>query len=330
MKEILGFQLHYAKKHDLQSSISTFMYSRESLLMVVPDLVRASAEDYAGQKVFYLHVPKTGGTSVRIALADAMGIPSFNIYPHSSHSLPSNLQSMDFWPYWAGHANIGLFPDTHKGFTTFRESRSRILSMFRQQQRSASIGTNPHIITEEAIRKQKFKKQEMKNLDFNSWIKTRRADTCLGFYIDNPTVAQSRKVDRGPLDGKIRLGSMSDWKEQVFAMPDREIKKELRKSLPRIVSASWIHQSRSTEEAIQRISGRSDVQLSRNNEFTKTDFFKIEDINAESMQILEDIRKKDTILFSMATDLGVLIDKLDMDEDAIFHQSVANLGYEIT
>jgi len=306
------------------------MYSKESLLMVVPDLVRASTEDYAGQKVFYLHVPKTGGTSARIALADAMGIPSFNIYPHSSHSLPKNLQSMDFWPYWAGHANIGLFPDTHKGFTTFRESRSRILSMFRQQQKSASKGANPHIITDAAIRKQKFKEQEMKNLDFNSWIKTKRANTCLGFYIHNPTVAQSRNIDRGPLDRKIRLGNMSDWKEKVFAMPDREIKKELKNSLPRIVSASWIHQTKSTEEAIKRISSRSDIQLPNDNEFTKTNLFKVENVNAESLEIMEEIRKKDAILFSVATDLGILTDKLDSNEDDLFQQSAIKLGFEIS
>jgi len=298
--------------------------------MIVSDFNRTSAKDYAGQKVFYLHIPKTGGTSVRIALSDAMGFRAFNISAHNHHELPKNLQSMDFWPYWAGHANIGLFPDTHKGLTTFRESRSRILSMFRHQQRLASSGANPQMITEEASQKQRFKEKEMKNLDFNSWIKKRKNITCLGFYIHNPTIAQKRSVDRNSLERKKQHGNMNDWREKVFAMPDREIKKELKNSLPRIISASWIHQSKSTEEAIKRIFCRSDIHLPQANEFRKTEYFKIENIDAESMEILEEIRRRDAILFSMATDLGILTDKLDSNEDDLFHQSASNLGFEVS
>jgi len=325
--EISRFTLDFARNPDMESRLSAMIYSEEFLVMVMPDLVRAATEDFVGKKVFFLHVPKTAGTSVRLALVDALGVPSFNLYPKTTQRAPADFKTMEFWPYWAGHANIAAFPDSHTGFTTFRESRSRILSQFRQRQFNSMPGANPHVISRSSITAREERAKTVGSLDFNSWL-AEEPQSALHWYIPNPTIQKSISAIDDMDSYRFKVGSDYEFRNRVFKMGEIEISRALEKSLSRFSAAGWLHQSAGIIDAIVKISGNPNASLPKENEFKKSESYKVETISRESLNILEDIRKKESILFKVATDVGILTDKLMQDEEEIFQKSAQKLGFK--
>jgi hypothetical protein len=326
--EISSFALDFARNPDMQERLSSMIYSKEFQLMVMPDLVRSASENFTGQKIFFLHVPKTAGTSVRLALTEALGVPSFNLYSFSSQSLPNRLDSMSFWPYWAGHANISAFPSGHKGFTTFRESRSRLLSQFRQSQFNAHPESNPHLISKEHVARIHAAGGKQKYRDFNEWIKN-NPPSILKWYVPNPEIQRDAPVENTRENFTLKMGTRNTWARQVYEMSEREIAPILEKSMTRFSAAAWLHQPQGIIDAISKVTGNPDAMLSRENEFKRSELYKEEVITQESLILLEEARKKDRIVFKIATDLGILTDGLTMDEDEIFQKSIQKLGFRL-
>jgi hypothetical protein len=326
--EISNFALNFARNPDLEVQLSSMIYSREFQLMVMPDLVRLASENFTGRKIFFLHVPKTAGTSVRLAIADALGIPSFSLYPLSSQILPNKLDSMNFWPYWAGHANISAFPEEHQGFTTFRESRSRILSEFRQNQFNSQPEANPHMISKERVAAINAASGKQKYRDFNVWV-SKSPPTILNWYLPNPDIQKNLPVEDTALNHKMKVGRDPAWLKRVNEMGELEIARVLEKSLKRLTVAAWLHQPQGIVDAIAKITGNADATLSNENEFKKSGLYREEIISRESLEVLEKARRKDRIVFKIASELGILTDELKIDEDEIFQKSVEKLGFKL-
>ncbi len=326
--EIIGFTLDFARNPNIESRLSSLIYGEEFSVMVMPDLVRAASENFTGKRVFFLHVPKTAGTSVRLGLNNALGIPSFSLYPRSTHSAPGELSSMEFWPYWAGHANIAAFPESHTGFTTFRESRSRLLSQYRQRQFNLAPGANPHRYADTAKSAAQKKIVPKALPSFNTWI-GRISSSALHWYIPNPTIQKNLKLSTDLKSFQLKVGADEEWRRKVFEMNELELSTALEKSLLRFSAAGWLHQPAGIIEAIAKISGNQNATLPQENEFRKTQFYQVEKISPETLKIMENIREKESILFKVAQDIGLLTDKLVLDEDEIFHKSLSKLGFKL-
>ena len=112
----------------LDAHIEDMIKSSEFSTSVLPYLIAKKYRAQKDQKVFFLHVPKTAGTSIRIALTEILGIASLNLYFNSMNVKKHEFEHMHFWPYWAGHANISIFPKDFIGFTTFRDTKSRLIT----------------------------------------------------------------------------------------------------------------------------------------------------------------------------------------------------------
>lgn len=333
-REINSFILDFVRNPNLETRLRAMIYSEEFQLMVLPDLIRAATEEYNGNKTFFIHVPKTAGTSVRIAIAHSMGIPSFNLYPNSTVSLPTNLASLDFWPYWAGHANIEAFPKSHSGFTVFRESRSRLLSAYRQQLKNElETHLNPHDLLPHKRDSQLISKRFKDG--FNSWIKEQV--TINYYYIPNPNVRQIqpavawKNLSRKDVYKlyRDRAGTDDKWRYTVSNMSENEVIDGLKLGMSRLVSASWVHEPKSLIESISNITKNPEVTLTKENYFQRTSNFTIEKITRESLDLLESIRKQDKLVIKVAADLGLITELTSELEDELFEKSLKNLGFKL-
>jgi hypothetical protein len=310
-EEIAQFMLDHAKSPNLPGRIRSMIDSKEFEIMIMPELVRRASEEYGDKKIFFLHVPKTAGTSVRLALTDAIGIPSFNLYPRSTHGSPSNASSMNFWPYWAGHANLSIFPSSHSGFSVFRETRSRILSRFRQSQFELA-GNNPHLIHH---RKENASKKELSknaSVEFNQWIRS-QPSSIVHYYIPNPE----------------KSARSSTWVAEVDKFREVELQKILKESMKRFESVAWIHQPEDVVAGIRKITGNENATLPMENEFRKTSLYKEEIIEPESMEIMNRAAKLDNLVFQASSDLGIMVNELNIDKDEIFENSLKRLGFRL-
>jgi len=304
--EISRFILDTAVGNDLPVRIGSMINSREFEIMILPELVRKATEEYQGGNVFFLHVPKTAGTSVRLALSDSMGVPSFNLYSRTVPKPPRLPTSMQFWPLWAGHANLHFYPETHSGLTIFRESRSRILSRFRQSQYEW-LKLSPHLITPKsgAVPKKE-------PINFNEWIN--RSDKGIAqWYLSNPA----------------SMYESPSWRKYVNDLSELDLAHNLEKGLKRFAAAAWIHNPEDVLKSIGIVTGKELNSLPRENEFKETKLFKEVVINSSTLQILEEVRKRDAIVFKVASELGILVGELKENEDALFDTTLKRLGFRL-
>jgi hypothetical protein len=311
-KELNDFLFDYSRNHDKQKMTRSMIYSKDFLQEVLPDLVREASEGFSGKRIFFLHVPKTAGTSVRASLVEAVGIPSFNLYGRSAFGLPSNLANLDYWPLWTGHANIQAFPSTHSGITIFRESRSRLLSSYRHQE-----------------------SYQQERTGFNEWVKTEVG--IAHWYVPNPHVRQDQNVLERKflsLEDKVwqfqeQVGTNERWKSAVSQLREGDLVNGLNLGMRRIDFASWIHESDALIDAISSITGNPIVMLETLNASKRVPDFQMERISDESMKLMNTIRMKDNLVFQIAEDRGLISRLTPEVEDLLFEKSLKELGFYV-
>jgi hypothetical protein len=338
-EEIIEFAKDFFLHHNLESRIRAMIYSEEFQIMVLPELVGLATFSYTGEKIFFLHVPKTAGTSARIAIVKSIGMPSYNLYNRNSFNLNLDLSKMDFWPFWSGHANVHAFPVTHTGFTIFRESMSRILSLYRQQQFEKVGGiksTNPHILDSQH-RIQKIK-NETSYKPFDLWLEESKKILSINhWYVPNLGVRIEQKKVNSDFSSEKKsesffsnlVGHDYKWRENIFNLSERELIKPLQLGLAKFKYASWIHDAKEIGNTISKMTGGPSPVLETINEFRESKIFRIEKISNKSIEILKEIKNRDDTVLKIGSELGLISILTTEDEERYFKKSIDKLGFEM-
>jgi len=283
--------------------------SDEFRVHILPGLVVQQTQ-LSSEPVFFLHIPKTGGTSMRELIGDALGVPSINIYdgwlrPSVGHG---------YWPYWAGHAQVSFFPESHKGITFFRDTKSRTLSRYRQLEKGISNG---QIHGWSYPRSRGKRKKEI--MPFSVW---------LDFIEDNGIRSLEYYLAENK---KVVTPEMAPKESREFRNLDiAERRIQLESGMSRFSCAAWIHKENDVRMAISRVVGKPVDSLPRHNTFESKDFSYSDIVLTESdLKTLKLLEERDELVFKIAADLG-LIQLLPRDEnESLFEKTVSRLKFKL-
>jgi hypothetical protein len=299
----------------VEHALKDMLSSHEFGVMVLPDLINSYVNRVPDKPIFFLHVPKTAGTSFRLALTETMGVSAFLLYVHTTWQGFGRDATMQFWPLWAGHGGVSAFPQTHRGITVFREARSRTLSSFRQQQKELITGDHDGTLS---LRRAKIGLQHPKSrtveAGFSKWVTGSR--TALTWFIDTPHT-----------DGAYLWNGLPSHKFLKSLSPS-EVRHSLSRSLSRFDAAAWAHDSDAMVRAIGLSTGVEAVSpMGRENEFGPAPGVETIRLTSTDLEQLNRNARYDQILIDIAVDQG-LIPPLDPDfADAEFERTAQRLGF---
>lgn len=282
----LGSQL--ALYGNLEAIARDLVLSEEFSIQMLPQIVNKWSANYNGTKLFFLHVPKTAGSSVRLALTHALGVPSLLLYRGFLQPGPEG----SFWPFWSGHSSINRFPDDRPGCTVFRESRSRLLSLYRQRQKE-SLGRQRIHLNDPHGGATPQKVPAVGRL----WSRRRaRLDSWYHF------------------DRQGRTQGFQGWTADAVLenMPRKELLEGIKRGLSRIPYAAWAHDQDGLLEVVRSATGQPVDSIPRENtledhtpdpdpiELTRSDVAQLNQV-AEADQVVLDIAQRLGLIGSLDT-----------------------------
>ncbi len=307
----LSFQL----PSQFESRVSDMLHSEEFKIMALPGLVAEATHNWTGKRVFFLHVPKTAGTSVRMALIKSVGTPAFEFY----NRLPSVEDSMrnlenNFWPLWVGHQNISSFPQGLEGITIFRETRSRVLSAYRQRSRAALV-ESPHILNSKILEKKNSQARATISKPFGTWLKTSMGLGVLGYFIPPEEGTQYRS---------------KEFKSYISEISEPRLETILNESLSRFTHAAWSHNEPAILRAISGISGSEIDALPRENVYPNLEGYPPQILDSETLAKLSAVQEKEAALYKVAHEQGLIPLLSKSEADDLFEITAKRLGFTFT
>lgn len=312
--EITTLQRALNSSGDVKRALQDMLSSHEFGIMMLPDLVNEHLTRVPPKPLFFLHVPKTAGTSFRLDLSDALGVPAFLLFIHSSWPGIGHDDTMHFWPFWAGHAGVSAFPSTHRGITVFRETRSRVLSAYRQQEREILLQDGSPTQFYEESSQIAFSRGVTAAQPFSDWLRFRRS--AAAWYLPAPAEPRFRRWN-GVATGKY-----------LDTLSTRELRAGLETSLARFDVAAWAHDDSAMRDAIRIATGAtSNSATRRENVFTTVETTKPTILTREDRQFLDQLAVDESLLVNAAVDSGLIppISKDVADEE--FETTAKRLGY---
>ena len=297
-----------------EARISEMLNSREFQIMRLPGLIANATQNWGGKHVFFLHVPKSAGTSVRLALIDALGIPAFDVYSRNEQMREIARNSDNkFWPLYVGHENISFFPENYSGITIFRESRSRVLSLYRQHSRDAIID-DPSEIDQAVFQEMRRKALKVFSTPFGDWLIRPNLVTSMDFFIPSK------------MFGSKGLKSQ-EFKTYVDDLESHRVEELLNESLSRFTHAAWSHDETAILNAISGISEREITELPRENVFQNLEGYPPQILDKHTLAKLNAIQEKEAVLFRVAHEKGLVPLLSKSEADDLFEITAKRMGF---
>lgn len=282
--------------------------SEEFKVQMLPGLI-VQQTDFNCQPVFFLHIRKTGGTSMRELIGASLGVPSINIY--KAWSSPS--RGHGYWPYWAGHAQVSFFPETHLGITFFRDTKSRMLSLYRQQQGQLN-GQSRH------------------GWSFPNSIVKRREIPPFSEWVQRQEKSGHRSLEYYLAENKNVFGPERD-RNQARELRNADLSERkllLESGLSRITAAAWIHKESDVRRAITSVVGKEVDTLPRNNTFESKNFaVSIDPLSSSDLETLKSIEEREALAFKIAADLGLIQLLPDDENQHLFEMTASRLHFKL-
>ena len=297
-----------------ESRLAEMIDSDEFKIMRLPGLIAESTKEWTGSQVFFLHIPKTAGTSVRIALIKAVGVPAFELYGRDKQMRDLTRQSdKHHWPLFVGHENISFFPKTYSGITIFRESRSRLLSVYRQQSRFV-LTPSPYIINPESFKRESENSRKTLETPFHEWLDIQNCVRTLEFLIPSKAF------------GPNSLRS-NEFRTYVRELQANEIEKLLNESISRFTHAAWSHNEPAILKAISGVSGREITDLPRENVYPNLEGYPPQILDKDALVKLNAIQEKEAVIFKIAHEHGLIPLLSKSEADDLFEITAKRLGF---
>lgn len=265
-----------------------------------------------GRKVFFLHIPKSGGISIRAQFRASLGHVAPILLADSP--LPYQIEpGATSWPFLTGHIGIDTCPPGYSCVTVFREPRARLLSLHRfvasrhYEAWLSSVGLNPEVSRQ--------------------W-----RESSIDSLIEN-----NHEMPLG-IDGHVlhaRQGLHYAWMfAEGFSTPAgfaavsrAEGELAIKRGLQRISHAAWTHDGPGIARMIERASGRRPGEIARLNITKPTISGSPGVINRKTRELLADFLRDDMQVLEMAASAG-LVEALSADvRDTIFKETALRLGY---
>ena len=305
----------------LKNQIDAMLRSDEFAIMRTPHLLAESAKNYQGEKIFFLHVPKTAGTWLRLAFIEAMGIPALDRYVRVGSWEGYSEEFLKMWPLLVGHTNIKNFPKgDHRGVTVFRESRARVLSAFRQLTRSTV--SPPIHFTQAQERNNRHEDAMLSN--FSGWLDS--AMHPLDLLTWHVSMDDGHDLPATKERGVNRLAHA----KFLESIPESEIRQALDRGIKRIAIAEWQHNkegmSKIVERAIQRPVA---IKVQNANKVLPEQLKQQIHLTKENHRQLSVIAEKSQIVFDLAADRGLVAPLTREEADEQFEIAAERLGFKL-
>ena len=274
--------------------VSGLIDSPEFATQIAPRLLdRYAPVALDAKRFFFLHVPKTAGTAFRVVLENTVNGPTVHQYPSRAPE-PGRFDSgrSDVWPLWAGHIGVSNFPVSHTGITLFRETRSRLLSLWRMHERQGQILRGPSSLIEQL---------------------RGRATLLAQWFFWKPARTSS-------------LGALATAK-YLNSLSSHELRLGVVKGLRRFEAAAWTHDVSSVQKVLDWVAGGRADKLPRVNEAPPIAKDQLIRLSRSDVRDLDEAAKADETVIELAHEHG-LVENLDCTtQDQLFRATAERLGF---
>lgn len=291
---------------DVAAVIDDMVMSEEFALMRLPHLMANASRGWCGRYLFFMHVPKTAGTSFRLALTHSAGLPAVTTYRHIGELDRTEFDRISFWPLFIGHGHIDYFPSQHRGLTVVREPRSRYLSMYRWSQNE---GRGPHLMDPAVRSRIDSTSKAALQLTFGDWLRAGPRQSAASYFASGSPVQAERFVRTAP---------------------DAEVHAAVSRGAARIDHAAWAHDRDGMITAIREATGDPEPQLPELNDFKPRKENALQRIDARDLADLDDCVRRDRLLIDALVARGVLPPLAPTTADALFEATVSRLGFSLS
>ena len=292
---------------NLEEVVRAMVHSREFEIMIAPGIAGNAALDWCGSYLAFVHIPKTAGTSTRLALIEAAGVPAIELYGRQGGIPRDQVRTLSFWPLFAGHASVEFFPETHDLLTVFREPRARLLSSYRQKQRDLGV---VHLQDAEVMARKRENVRRARTTPFVKWMENSSYQLQADYLV-------GRSVDYN-YDHRHNASATLDYSTSA-----------LEPGLQRLLGAAWGHDPGSIESMIEHATSRK-VSLPKVNVFEPGANHFEDSIDRTALFDLNRAVEPDQVLLAQAVSRGLIEPLSSSEADAIFEETAQRLHFRLT
>lgn len=306
------------------SDFASSLKSTDEYKQLMVKQVHRTATQHSEPSVFFLHVPKSGGTAVDFGLRDRLNLPPLSLAIGSGLVAPTSLlvrhvDELVFpvratWPYIKGHVPLSAAPSGYRILTFFREPVSRLLSLYR-------------FIDSDHVRdffKQRVESGYGQLSELGERLLAPEGIGGLRTFLD--IMEDVTGLDAGSFAWMFAEGVSRFEEFANLSATDRE--ERLRDGIRRIDACAWIHDPVAVKAVLDSVSPGQ--PLSRHNESPLTGKFGApEHIDGATWDRLHRFASWDQRVLNLANECGILPELSETDAGRLIEATADRLAFTL-